>query len=760
MDIPQISFGGGIISPATYARVDLQKFGSAMAEMTNFFVHAEGGTSNRAGTEFVKEIKDSTQAARLIPFKFNEEQAYALEFGDQYMRVVNGGAIVVESDLTITGASQANPVVLSVANSLTNGDEVFVTGVVGMTELNGNFYTVANQTAGTIELLGVDGTAYTAYASGGTAARVFTLVTPYLEAELFKLKFRQSNDVMYKTHANHAQRKLSRTGHDAWTLDTITFAPTQVAPTSPSISNEGAAGAVTYQYRITAVSEETAEESLVVDVSTATGNATLSATNFNRITFTAAANAESYNIYKEDNGLYGYIGTTETTTFDDTDLFVDLNDTAPKARDPFSGAGNYPAAVGLHEQRTVWGGSDNSPLTTNLSQTGQYENMNVSSPTKDSDAVSFRIPEDEGTEIRHYRSFEDRLLIFTSAAARNVRPGGDVDAITPSSKKLGVEDYIGSSHTPPIIVKKNILMVSGQGERGFEVHSLGYNIQQDSGNGGYIGSDLTVLARHLFEGHTIGEWAYAHRPFKLCCAVRNDGKILVLTYLQEHQVFAWTTWETDGEFESICSIPEDQEDVFYVIVKRTINGNSVRYIERLHTRSFTDVEDAFFVDCGLTYDGAATTTISGLDHLEGRTVIVLADGHQIKDLVVTAGSITLPNAYSKVHVGLEYSGTLETLPTDVINSQQNTITRKKNIKKVSLRVLKTRGMSSGPSLSALEIVPARSDELWGDPAKLKSKIVSIPISGDWQEDKSVFVKSEPGLPMTILSLTPDVDVGN
>jgi hypothetical protein len=393
-----------------------------------------------------------------------------------------------------------------------------------------------------------------------------------------------------------------------------------------------------------------------------------------------------------------------------------------------------------------------------MSQTGQYENMNVSSPSKDTDAVTFRIPGDEGNEIRHYRSFEDRLLIFTSGAVRNVRPGGDVDAITPSSKQLGVEDYIGATHVPPIIIKKNILMVSGQASQGFEVHSLGYNIQQDSGNGGYVGSDMTVLARHLFEGHTIEEWAYTHRPYKLVCAVRSDGKMLVQTYLQEHQVFAWTLWETDGAFESVCAVPEGQEDVIYVIVKRTVNGSTARYIERLHTRSFADIEDAFFVDSGLTYEGGETTSISGLDHLEGEMVIALSDGNLVQGLTVTDGAITLPNAASKVHVGLPYTGYLKTLPLNVVNN--GTMSKRKNVQSLAVRVLKTRGMYAGPSLSNLEEVPSRSNELWGNPAALRSEVIRIPISGEWKRDKYAHIVTEPGLPMTVLSIIPDLDAGN
>ena len=137
------------------------------------------------------------------------------------------------------------------------------------------------------------------------------------------------------THTSHAPRKLVRTGAANWTLSTITFAAEQAAPTSVTTTPQGSTGSTTYEYKVTAVSEETAEESSVVSTSTTSGNATLSDSNFNRIAFSAASGAGSYNIYKEDNGLYGFIGATETTTFDDKNIAADLDDTAPKARNPF-----------------------------------------------------------------------------------------------------------------------------------------------------------------------------------------------------------------------------------------------------------------------------------------------------------------------------------------------------------------------------------------------------------------------------------------
>lgn len=755
ISIPQINFGGGELSPNTYARFDISKFGQGAKTLRNFFVRAEGGVSNRPGFEYVKEVKDSTETVRLIPFEFNDEQSYVLVFGDQYMRVVTNAGTVLEASQSITGATQANPVELTVTgHGYTTGDEVFILSVGGMTELNSRFFTITSTGANTFTLDGEDGTAHSAYTSGGTVARVFELATPYLQTELETLKFRQSNDVLFLVHPNHQPRKLNRLGAANWTLTVTSFTPNQAAPTGVTVTPQGASGSTTYQYQVTAVAEETLEESLVASGSTSSGNATLSSTNFNRITWTGASGAERYNVYKRDNGLYGFIGSTETLQFDDDNIEADTLDTAPKARNPFSGAGNYPGAVGLHEQRSVYGGSINSPLTVYMSQTSQFDNFNVSSPTRESDAVTFRLITGQGNTIRHIRSFEDRLFVFTSGVVWNVQPGGDVDAITPTSKKIRVEEYLASTDVPPITIKKNILMVSGKQNLGFEVHTLGYSLQTDS----YAGSDLTVISRHLFEGFTIKEWAYAERPYRLVAAVRDDGDIVVMTYLQEQQIFAWSRWETQGEFESICVVPEGQEDVIYVVVKRTINGVDKKYIERLHTRSFSAIEDAFFVDSGLTYDGSPTTTLSGLDHLEGETLAALADGNLVTNLTVTSGAVTLPNEASKIQIGLPYDATMETLPLNIVQ-QETSIDRKKVVKDIVVRVLDTRGIFAGSSDADLEEYPSRSTELWGDPAATLSDVIRVPVSGDWERDIGVTIKTETALPMTLLSVIPGVNIG-
>ncbi len=223
------NFTGGEFSPRLDGRNDLSKYTSASKTLENFVIYPHGSASRRSGTQFVAEVKDSSAKTRLIPFEFSTTQTYMLEFGNQYIRFYKDNGAILESDVTISGATQADPVVITAtAHGYSNDDEIEISGVVGMTELNGKRYRVANKTTNTFEITDIDGndidgSGFTAYTSGGTANRVYEITTPYGTNDLFDIKFAQSADVMYLCHPDHEVEKLSRTGHTSWTLADVEF---------------------------------------------------------------------------------------------------------------------------------------------------------------------------------------------------------------------------------------------------------------------------------------------------------------------------------------------------------------------------------------------------------------------------------------------------------------------------------------------------------------------------------------------------------
>jgi len=910
----QPSFVGGELAPSLHARVDLSKYTTGLATAFNVFIRAHGGASNRAGTQFIAEVKDSSKAVRLVAFEFNTEQTYALEMGDEYMRIHKDAGQVLEAAKTISGATQANPcVVTASSHGYSDGDEVYIIGVVGMTELNGKNFKIAGKTTHTFQLqtlagVNVNSSAFTAYGSAGTAARVHTVTTTYAEEDLFDLKRTQSADVMTICHPSYAVRDLTRSAHTTWTLTEKTFKPDQTHPTGVSVS-AGTTGSVTDRYAVTAFNDEDGEESLVgvgatknisaitkanpAAVTTAThgfvtgdkvllqgiagmtelndrrftitktsgtaftldgedstnyttytsgGSAALefveltnsNSTRDNTVSWTAVTGGDKYNVYRSVNGVYGFIGASETAQFVDTNIEPDTTDTPPKQRNPFRGTNNFPSTVTYYEQRMVFANTNLKPQTIFFSQSANYNNLTFSSPRKDDDSITRTIAARQVNEIRHLVPLSD-LIVLTSGGEWRVSAGTN-EVLTPTSVIVKPQEFRGSSKVEPITIGSTVLYVQ---EQGSTIRDLAYKLDTD----GYTGTDLGVLANHLFEGFTIVDWCYQETPFSVVWTVRSDGVLLGLTYLREHEVWAWHRHEIAGTFgstnhaivESVCSIAEGNEDAVYMVVKRTIGGATKRYIERLHTREFKSVEDAFFVDSGLTLDspvavtGAtqanpcvvttgsphglsageivdiesvagmtdlnkngwvvgtvgstttfnlkdsngtdvnsstfaayisggnvreAVTTITGLDHLEGQAVAVLANGFVVNNLTVSSGAITLPNAASRVHVGLGYTADIETLNPEISNTSIATAQgSKKRVSTVTIRVENTRGVSIGPDNTRLvEMKQGLNTLTTGD--------LSMSIKPVWNTNGRVFIRQSNPLPMTILAVVPDITIGS
>ena len=223
------NFTAGELSEDLFGRVDITKYQNGAATVENFIVQPHGGVTRRPGTRFVKEVKTSSALTRLFPFEFSTTQAYIIEFGNLYIRFYKDEGAILEANKTISGATAANPCVITASShGFSNGDEVYISSVVGMTELNGKYYKIKNKTTNTFELTDIDdtninSTSFTAYSSAGTAARVYTVTTTYTTADIPTLQFAQSADVLYVAHPSYTPRKITRTAHTSWTISDITY---------------------------------------------------------------------------------------------------------------------------------------------------------------------------------------------------------------------------------------------------------------------------------------------------------------------------------------------------------------------------------------------------------------------------------------------------------------------------------------------------------------------------------------------------------
>lgn len=360
----QASFNSGEWSPALFARVDLQKYRSGAALLQNFFVDYRGGASTRAGTHYVIQAKDSAHPVRLIPFQAAYNVGYILEFGNEYIRFIFQDSPVLENSFAITGATQANPTVLTITgNNYVIGDWIYVQDVGGMTQLNGRYYIVANVSgaAVTLDLLTgapLDSTGYTAYTSGGTAQRIYTIASPYAAADLALLKFTQSTTELIICHPNYVPQVLTLITATDWTIGPIVIGSTAgipviavLASTLPTINaytTPPTIGQSFYSYTVTSI-DAAGQESLMaapaavgprVDIRSYGGT--------NQLVWDPVEGAVAYNIYEADQSYfgiqppgvyYGFVGTSFGTNFIDSNIAPDFSQGPPVSESPFTGEG-------------------------------------------------------------------------------------------------------------------------------------------------------------------------------------------------------------------------------------------------------------------------------------------------------------------------------------------------------------------------------------------------------------------------------------
>jgi hypothetical protein len=726
------SFVSGEFSPKMDGRSDFDKYSSGTKTLENFLIHPQGAATRRVGTQFIAEVKDSTKKTRLIPFEFSTTQTYILEFGDQYIRFFKDKGQITESTKTITGITQANPaVVTSATHGYSNGDFIIITSVVGMTQVNGVTFKVANQTTNTFELQTVNGTninstAYTAYSSAGDANRIYQISTPYLEAELFDIKFAQSADVMYIVHPNHETNKLSRTGHTSWSLNEVVFTDgPYLAPNTTAIT------------------------------------LTPSATNGSGITITASTNAfVSTDVNRLVSFSNGYARITAfnsatNVTADVEDDFDNTTATTDWKLGAFSDTTGHPSCVSFFEQRLVFAGTISEPQTLYFSKAGDYENMTAG--TNADDAMVYTIASNQVNAIRYMKAVRT-LVVGTTGGEFTVSADGTDAAVTPTNVTIKRQSSFGAANVDAIPAGNAILFLQKAKRK---IRELQYNFDSD----GYQAADLCILNDTVTKSG-INEMVFQQEPDSIIWCVRDDGVLAGLTYQRSENVVAWHRHIFGGSFGSGNAVCETAatisgtltEDELWVIVKRTINGSTKRYIECFSDFDFdeTDATDFKFLDSHLSYSGASTTTLSGLSHLEGQTVSVLADGSVHANKTVSSGSITLDRAVTKACVGLPYNSVLQTMRIEGGAAEGTSQGKTKRISKVVLRLFETVGVKVGPSLTDLETVPFRttSSALSSPVDTLLAGDKEIEFRDDYNSDGFIFVKQDQPLPCSILAIYP------
>ncbi len=436
-------------------------------------------------------------------------------------------------------------------------------------------------------------------------------------------------------------------------------------------------------------------------------------------------------------------------SFADNNYEADIADTPKEDWDPFAN-GNNPGLVSFHQQRMVLAATPNSPQSFYMSRIGDFENFRKSRPLQEDDPVEYLIASGNIDSITWAASFGD-LLLGTSGS--EYKASGDGSSISATNINITAQSYWGSTNLFPIIIGNSIMHVQRHGAR---VRDLFYSLEKD----GYAGNDLSIMAPHLFDGHTLRQWAYQQTPSSSIWIVRDDGVLLALTYMKEHDIWGWSRHITEGKVRSVVTVSGDNDDDIFMVVERAINGVTKFYLEKMASRwrEVDGIETAFFVDCGLNiFNETPKDTITGLEHLEACRVSILADGSPIEEELVQNGTVTLPYSASVVTVGLAYTSKLSPMPIEGDLQTGTTLGQMRGIGQCTLRVQSTVGGKYGANMDELYDFPY-VPTVWGDAVVPFSGDVDFIPGGGQATDTTLWLVQDRALPFTISAMVMNVDV--
>ena len=718
--LTQTAFNSGELSPFVNARTDIDRFGYGARTMTNFIPMLQGPARKRPGTQYVHDLKEKCW---LVEVKFSQTDSWILAFGDSVLKFFTDRGPVVEAAKTITGVTQAAPgVITSNSHGYANNDEVYIQAVGGMTELNERIFVVAGATTNTFTLTDMWGTAldtsaYTAYTSGGTAKRLYKIVSPYTIAGLTEtatgcclISYALSADALYICVPGYQPRKLTRTSSTSWAF--ATFSPTggPFVGTDPDETVTVYASAATGSVTLTASSAKWAstdvgalfllEKKLTeVTPSWEAGKAfglgddtrsqghyydALNANTSGTITpsHTEGSRYDGANVGGVGvNWNYldsGYGWATITAFGSSTSVTATVNSRFNAAS---VGAGNpstqwsqgawsdtlgWPTHVCFFRER-LWFARDTKLWGSVPSDFENFSERDAGVIADDS-AISIDIRQGFNDDIQWLLPSSD-LLVGAQGNEFSVGEISTSDPLAPTNISSLRGPGYGCRRVQPALVNDAAMYVLPGGR---VLRELRYAFETD----GYNAGNRTAFAEHITKGQ-INRMAFAKEPESVVWQSCADGALIAMSFEREHQLLAWHRHTLGGAFSTgnafvedvaVIPSPDGDGDELYLCVKRTINGATKHYLEYLSAHwdeASQALDRQYYLDGGLSDTANASTSIGGLEHLLGASVRVLADGRDIGSYTVGArGIITLTAATAPtvVHAGLSYTAELESMP--------------------------------------------------------------------------------------------------
>lgn len=417
----------------------------------------------------------------------------------------------------------------------------------------------------------------------------------------------------------------------------------------------------------------------------------------------------------------------------------------------------YPQTLCFFQDRLCFGGTKKQPYMVWMSRTGDYGNFSVekaSGTVTDDSAVALAFVSRKQFKILHLIASTD-LIVLTAGNEWTVSGS---DTVTPSKAVPKMQTTRGCSTVEPLMIGGRIVFVQG---RGSTVRDMAYSYETDS----YGGNDLTLLAKHIIENVQIVDSAYKQEPDSTIYFVRSDGTMACLSYIMEQKVYAWSTIETQGKIEAVAAVQEGDEDIIYLVVKREINGVTVRNIEYLakNPAKSNNPDDYIMLDNAIEYSAAekssGETEIDAAE-LAGEKVTVIGDGRMYSGLTVSQdGTVTLPAAVQHAFIGLPYRSIVE-LPNVEIKTGDGTMQgRKKQISNCILRLSNSLGGMVGPDINTMDLMNFDEQNAVSD-IKLFTgdKHMTLPIGGFNNEGRVIIVTDEP-YPFNLLAVVREVSFG-
>ncbi len=712
------TFGGGVLSPKLYGRTDVQKYHSGCRQIKNFIVTPQGTVVRRPGTYFVKEVKTSAKYTRLVPFIASSETAYILEFGDSYVRFYTNGANVTSGGSPVEVATPWDESEIDDLQIAQSVDVLYIchkdhaprclnhvsSTSWTLTEFgfeNGPFLSENELDDGTSDEdveLAVD-----AVADGATGVTISATKA----GAAFALFQGDTGDIGRLVRIRHELKwgTIRITAGVSTSSATGTIEDDFLYTTPSKHWRLGAwSPYMGYPRCVTFHQQRLAFARTAMRPQTVWLSVTGDFTNFDPNVEMAGANYISNGSF--DNADTNWLGTSgwdfasvpgkALHTSGTTKLYQNVgvidghsyrhsytitNQTAgtliaSQVSNGITTSGPTRTASGKYEEYftanatagAFYGFTPNDAFDGELDDVALEDTQDIAM-TGDDSAISLTISSDTLDAVTWLMSQGPALLMGSIGGVYSLL-GVNNAAITPTSFTLKRENVYPAKTMQPVPFGHSTVYVQ---KGGLVVRDIGYDIQSDA----YGAVELTIFADHITESGIIAI-ARQMSPFQILWMVRTDGKLVGLTYEKDQQVVAWHLHETEGTYESVAVIPGTTEDQVWFVIKRTVNGSDVRYVEYADVINFASLYDSHNVDCGVYETGTDMTSVATLTHLEGCSVQVAGDGTEQADATVSSGSITV-TACDYCHAGLEYDSILESMDMDPGGTTNSILMRMKRI---------------------------------------------------------------------------------